>query len=740
MFIAPGTVIDQRFTILNSIGAGGMATVYRAEQHGLERLVAIKIMQESLEGDASQQARFLREATVLSRLSHPGIVKFFHFGMHDGRYPYLVMELCEGLTLNSLKDEQGRIHWKRCFRLLKQAAEILSYAHAQGVLHRDLSPQNILVEKREGNESVKLIDFGLASFKSAQVETLTATGALIGSVRYMSPEQSKGQKALPASDVYSLACITYEMLSGRCPFEADTAMGLIYLHANAEAPQLKLKESDMSAELLEALDTLLSACLSKNPDDRPTAKELAGALSLLEEEKIAELESEPYWQKQKTKKQKKGRETIPYTVGIICFIAFIAAFSFVQPVQKDPLALPDKHNKISPARIKSMSLKELAELLAGDSKHELAQSEIISKWKSSHVLRPEQLRDFAGEARSVSITFQNHVEQSLLAAELGLEAANKTQIEFSEVETLLMQKSQALVEKKDAKALQQMIEELKAENFSKHTNFNPASFDALLLLFKISEASLRNEDAKYRLLILEYFKRFSNSRIDSKIDSTFWQEASKPLLSSPAKSPFLEQLATLSSNWLRSKNRGPKFLKESFPSISKIITARAADSPEIAQIFWKTLSPEEQKQLEHSPPYEIQSLEWLFSMQNEFERAIQLCLRKARFLEEQGKGNDALELLREAIHWQLSCPKRLLTKGDFDAVERLYVSSKGRHEKNWAEALESTVCEERQLGESSAAKSLIQKLRESAFTDKLTAEELSNLDAVLQRLEAPAKH
>lgn len=290
------SVIDNRFRIVSVLGQGGMGTVFLAEQTELNRKVALKILEESLAEDEECKSRFLREGKVLASFMHPNIVSFYNFGFIS-ELPYLAMEYLEGRSLkNAITEEEG-MSWKEATVLILQLCSAMQYAHNAGVVHRDLKPNNIVMLKDQPGR-LKLLDFGLASIKdfSDQKQKLTATGLLIGSVQYMSPEQCLGRKADNRSDIYALACIFYEMLSGHCPFDADSAIGLLHKHISEQAEPIsdhyrRLREQigDIGDALPPALELVLQKCLKKEPENRyQSMSELEADLKLILENKQSE--------------------------------------------------------------------------------------------------------------------------------------------------------------------------------------------------------------------------------------------------------------------------------------------------------------------------------------------------------------------------------------------------------------------------------------------------------------------
>lgn len=290
------SVVDNRFRIRSVLGQGGMGIVFLAEQTDLNRMVALKILEESLAEDEECKARFLREGKVLGALMHPNIVSFYQFGFIND-LPYLAMECLKGKSLKQEINESGGMHWRAATKLILQLCSAMQYVHDAGIVHRDLKPNNIILLDDQPGQ-IKLLDFGLASIKdfTEQKQKLTATGLLIGSVQYMSPEQCLGRRADHRSDIYAVACIFYEMLSGNCPFDADSAIGLLHKHISDKAEpisepykRLREKSGDKNANCPPALERVLQRCMEKDPESRyQSMEELATDLKLILENREAE--------------------------------------------------------------------------------------------------------------------------------------------------------------------------------------------------------------------------------------------------------------------------------------------------------------------------------------------------------------------------------------------------------------------------------------------------------------------
>lgn len=261
-----------RYEILEEIGQGAMGTVYRARDPLIERTVAIKtvdIGQLRREG-ADAEARFLREAQSAGRLSHPNIVTIYDVGETDN-LAYIAMEYLSGPTLRDLLDH-SRMPLDLALDTARQMAEALAFAHAHGVTHRDVKPSNVVVTGHHGR--IKLTDFGIAHLANSEH---TQTGQMLGSPRYMSPEQVKGGKIDGRSDIFSLGAVLYEMLTGRYAFDGDSLATIVYRVVH-DAP---VDPADLRPGLPAGLVQLLGRMLSKSPQDRPDAHAVMTALHTL---------------------------------------------------------------------------------------------------------------------------------------------------------------------------------------------------------------------------------------------------------------------------------------------------------------------------------------------------------------------------------------------------------------------------------------------------------------------------
>ena len=270
MKLEPGTKIGP-YQILGELGKGGMATVYRAYQPSLEREVALKVLPEFLVEQPGFKARFHREAVAVARLQHPNILSVFDHGEQDG-VTYIVSEYVDGGTLAARMGAPIQLDY--CVRILRPIADALDYAHSEGVIHRDVKPSNILLDRR----GVPILsDFGLARVaEAADSERLTQTGAMVGTPTYMAPEQCSGQEAGAPADIYALAVIAFEMVTGRVPFSAPTPLGVIAAHQVTPPPSPR----KFNPSLPQVVEQPLLAGLAKDPARRPeTATDFVEALS-----------------------------------------------------------------------------------------------------------------------------------------------------------------------------------------------------------------------------------------------------------------------------------------------------------------------------------------------------------------------------------------------------------------------------------------------------------------------------
>ncbi len=266
--------LNGRYRLDEMIGEGGMAVVYRGYDLILGRVVAVKLLREQFGSDQNFLLRFTREAQSAAKLSHPHIANVYDVG-HDLETHYIVMEFVNGPNLKDLIRRQGPFTVDGAAFVLRQVAEALDAAHRHGLVHRDIKPQNILVDE---NGQAKVVDFGIA--KGLSDSNLTEAGTGMGTVHYVSPEQARGERATPSSDIYSTGVVLYEMLTKELPFDADTPVGVAMQHVSAPPPL----PSEFNPTIPPEVDAIVMRALAKNPEDRfPTAMSLATALDHWEE-------------------------------------------------------------------------------------------------------------------------------------------------------------------------------------------------------------------------------------------------------------------------------------------------------------------------------------------------------------------------------------------------------------------------------------------------------------------------
>ena len=256
--IDKGYLLGERYRIIDTLGEGGMANVYLAEDIILQRKVAVKILRLDLQNEPQTQARFQREALATSELSHPNIVSVLDVGTDHG-LPYMVMEYVDGPDLKEYIRQNAPLDLHEVIRIMDQILSAVALAHKHNVIHRDLKPQNILMDKR-GN--IKIADFGIAV--ALNQSSVTQTNSVMGSVHYMSPEQTRGGLVTKQSDIYSLGIILYELITGTVPFNGDTPVSIALKHAQEPIPSIRKKDQSVP----QALENVVLKATAKDPRDR----------------------------------------------------------------------------------------------------------------------------------------------------------------------------------------------------------------------------------------------------------------------------------------------------------------------------------------------------------------------------------------------------------------------------------------------------------------------------------------
>lgn len=355
---APGLVLDERFEVMEEVGAGGMGVVYRARDNRIGRTVALKALREQLVLETESIQRFQREARLISLLKHPNIMEIFSVSVTRDGIPYFSMEFLDGEQLSDLLERDGPLHWRTLLPYMIDVCNAMQYAHEQNIVHRDIKPSNImLVSQALGAKVVKVVDFGIAKSLSDTGAKLTKTNVMMGSVPYLSPSDFSGALASPAGDVYALGCTMVELLTGRPPFVGESIFDTMTMHASAPIP--KLKELNPSADVPEDLQTLTNWMLQKNAEDRaPSAVAVRDCLQSI-------LDGKPLTLQKEQKPQNSGKRSILPPNVARCAIPFVVAccvagfFAFKSATEAPPKARPtsyltsEKEEQSYVARIKS---------------------------------------------------------------------------------------------------------------------------------------------------------------------------------------------------------------------------------------------------------------------------------------------------------------------------------------------------------------------------------------------------
>ncbi len=267
---ALGAVFAERYEIESVIGSGGMSVVYKAKHKLMDKVMAIKLLDPRLVRQKVAVRRFQLEAQAASRLNHPNVIIVHDFGITPDDQPYMVMDFLSGRSLQDILDEKPQLVPSRAKRIFSQAASGLGHAHKMGVVHRDVKPNNIIIDiDHNGEEAVKIVDFGIAKLVTDSAnpqERLTRAGEFFGTTMYMSPEQCRGKDVDNRSDIYSLGCVMFESLTGLPPFEGDNDFDTIQLHLSADPPTFRERRPDL--DIPPEFEQVVRRSLEKGLDDR----------------------------------------------------------------------------------------------------------------------------------------------------------------------------------------------------------------------------------------------------------------------------------------------------------------------------------------------------------------------------------------------------------------------------------------------------------------------------------------
>lgn len=329
--LEPGSTFDERYSVISHIGSGGMANVYKVRHQHLDQLMALKLLRRDMCNDPRKVKRFKQEATTVARVKHPNLVNVHGFGIVDGT-PYLCMEYVEGDSLDMILDADGPLPQARVVLAGKQIAAALGFLHEHGIVHRDVKPSNVI---GTADGVFKLADFGLAKLTIAtdadtdsesgdtSPQSLTQTGAVIGTPAYMSPEQSTGGAVDSRSDIYSLGCLLFELSTGKPPFEAQSHYEMLAQHLKAPVPSI----SDTAGTRFDnvRLDQLVQKCLAKDPAARPQT--MSEVVAELEECQSAPAETMPAWRKGVRAARRKlrfGKAQLNTSMAVILAVQVVA--------------------------------------------------------------------------------------------------------------------------------------------------------------------------------------------------------------------------------------------------------------------------------------------------------------------------------------------------------------------------------------------------------------------------------
>ena len=322
-----GVLLDDRYEILEKIGEGGMAVVYKAFCHRLSRFVAVKIMREEMAADEEFKRRFCAESHAIAMLSHPNIVAVYDVS-HSDDVEYIVMELVDGITLKQYMDKRGAISWKEALHFTKQITKALAHAHSRGIIHRDIKPQNIMLLK---DGTIKVADFGIAALENEMQES----GQAVGSIHYIAPEQARGENPDARSDIYSLGIVMYEMLTGRKPYTGETIGEIAVKHMSS----LPTMPSDIVPDIPPELERITLKAMSCPINKRyQSANELLDDLDkftqaqIVQEKKpeyenpaVAPVRSVSEMSREKYSLRRKRSVTVAYMTGVLGGLVLILA-------------------------------------------------------------------------------------------------------------------------------------------------------------------------------------------------------------------------------------------------------------------------------------------------------------------------------------------------------------------------------------------------------------------------------
>lgn len=325
-------VLGERYQLGEMIGTGGMADVYIAEDLRLHREVAVKILRSDLARDPAFVTRFNKEALAAAGLNHPGIVAVYDSGQEEtasGAMPYIVMEYVQGHTLREILHKGERLAFERALEIVSDVLDALAYSHKNGLVHRDIKPGNIMITS---TGEVKVMDFGIARALSDAGATLTSTWNIVGTAQYLSPEQATGGQADARSDLYSLGCLFYELVSGKPPFSGETPVAIAYQHVSAPLPPITAVESTLAP----ALNAFFGVALAKEPSDR-----YSSAAAMLKDLKKLSRGEQITTQLPKQRKSAGRRRFLAIALAILLIVGASSFLIFRPNSSSEIVALPN---------------------------------------------------------------------------------------------------------------------------------------------------------------------------------------------------------------------------------------------------------------------------------------------------------------------------------------------------------------------------------------------------------------
>jgi serine/threonine-protein kinase len=348
-----GKVIGSKYQILSFLGKGGMSVVYKAKQHPINRIVALKMLLAHLSKNEGSVKRFLQEATAAGQLTHPNVVNVFDFGLTEDGQPYLVMDFVQGESLAQIIATSGPMHYREALPLFIQICDGLIVAHEKGVIHRDIKPSNLVIEERPDGKCARIVDFGIAKMLDAESQQLTKTGEIFGSPFYMSPEQCEGRQLDSRSDLYSLGIVFYEVLSGMVPLAGQSSLETMRLHME-QMPE-SFQRSAPASDIPLALENIVFKMIAKSREKRyPNARAVKAELETLLGGDSNALSGNLEYVGREISRKSKTITTVATAGGILALLAVLSLLSYPHVCA----AIADDQYNIAQTALKQNDLKK----------------------------------------------------------------------------------------------------------------------------------------------------------------------------------------------------------------------------------------------------------------------------------------------------------------------------------------------------------------------------------------------